>query len=115
MNEHVPAPADGTVALGRLSDAELAHLRRCHACRAAWFHAGAWKAGCSDPRAGALASRSLGDADAQTAEVRDHVSKCLACALERRAWEACEASRATPTPALTRRLRAALREKSMLR
>ncbi len=37
---------------------------------------------------------------------------CLACAVERRAWEAYAASRATPTPALVQRLRAAVREKS---
>lgn len=90
MDEHLAPPhkARALTVLTELSDEALRHLRDCATCRAAWYRAGAWKAGCCDPRLGAVASLTLGDTATTTERVQSHISECLACAVERRAWEA---------------------------
>lgn len=81
--DHVLPPADwlhATLAMAHLSEARLAHLRNCPACRLAWYRAGAFRAGCIDPRIGVQVLASLG-ATQLPAEVRDHLLRCVSCRL----------------------------------
>lgn len=81
--DHVLPPADwlrATVAMAHLSEARLAHVRNCPACRLAWYRAGAFRAGCIEPRYGARVLASL-DTMPLPAEVRDHLRRCLSCRL----------------------------------
>ena len=45
-------PLDAVLAIVRLDDAGVHHLPHCLRCRIAWYRAGAFRAGCTDPRLG---------------------------------------------------------------
>jgi hypothetical protein len=80
---HVLPPADpvaAILAMAQQSDANLEHVRTCAACRWAWYRAGAFRAGCTDPRRGGIASQSIG-ADPLPPPAREHIERCLACRL----------------------------------
>jgi hypothetical protein len=81
--EHVTPPAnplEAMVAIARQDDAAMHHLRACPRCRLAWHRVGAFRAGCTDPRLGAVVLSSIGHP--RLPEVaRDHMAGCLACRL----------------------------------
>ncbi len=59
--------------------------------------------GCREPALGAVVSQTLGQHDELRPLLRDHVSSCLACQLQRHAFERFErgdepARRASPVP-----------------
>lgn len=106
MAEHVPPPSGhGLVALAVLAEAEVSHVAHCTTCRAAWYRAGTWKAGCTAPTLGAQVSLALGDPGPVAPALRDHVAVCLACTIEQRSWAVFQTSRATPSLTLRRSLR----------
>jgi predicted anti-sigma-YlaC factor YlaD len=74
-------PLDALAAAAQLDEPCLHHLRTCSTCRVAWYQVGAFPAGCTDPRLGALLRQALG---APTLEPRtqDHLQHCLACRLQ---------------------------------
>lgn len=81
--EHVLPPArslDAMVAIVRLDDATVRHLRDCPRCRLAWYRVGAFRAGCTDPRMGGAVMGSIGRTPLPDA-VREHIDGCLACRL----------------------------------
>lgn len=80
-DEHVVPPADpmdAMPAITRCDAAAIEHIRRCRRCRVAWYRVGAFRAGCTDPRIGALVTASVGQVPLP-ATVRAHVAVCLAC------------------------------------
>ena len=81
--EHVVPPAspiDAMVAIARHDDATLDHLRRCPRCRLAWYGVGAFRAGCTDPRLGAMVMGAIGHTPEPEA-ARAHIAVCLTCRL----------------------------------
>jgi hypothetical protein len=76
-------------AAAQLDERTLRHLRSCSTCRAAWYKVGAFPAGCTDPRLGALTLQSRGSRPIEP-RVRAHLEHCLACRLR-----LLQASRAT--------------------
>jgi hypothetical protein len=79
--EHVIPPADSIdamPAITRCDAAAIEHIRRCQRCRVAWYRVGAFRAGCTDPRIGALVTASVGQMPLP-ATVRAHLAVCLAC------------------------------------
>ena len=81
--EHVIPPAhaiDAMLAIARQDDATVHHIRQCQRCRIAWYRVGAFRAGCTDPRAGVAVAGSIGRAPLPDA-ARDHIEGCLACRL----------------------------------
>lgn len=76
----------------QLDERLLRHLRSCSTCRLAWYKVGAFPAGCTDPRLGALALLALGSRSLEL-RVRAHVEQCLACRLR-----SLQASRAMGAP-----------------
>ncbi len=82
-DEHVTPPAnplEAMVAIARQDDAAMHHLRACPRCRLAWYRVGAFRAGCTDPRLGAVVLGSIGLTSPPSAG-RDHLAACLACRL----------------------------------
>ena len=95
--EHVIPPAnsiDAIAAIARQDDARVDHLHHCPRCRIAWYRVGAFRAGCTDPRVGAVVMGSIRRAPLSAA-ARDHIEGCLACRLlvldATRAMDACGA------------------------
>jgi hypothetical protein len=81
--EHVTPPEnplEAMVAIARQDDAAMHHLRACPRCRVAWYRVGAFRAGCTDPRLGAVVLASVGIPRLPDA-ARDHIARCLACRL----------------------------------
>jgi hypothetical protein len=81
--EHLLPPAEPVEALAaaaQLSEQHLLHIRQCRHCRVAWYHSGAFRAGCTDPRLGAQVLGALG-MHALSPGVRAHLQHCLACRL----------------------------------
>jgi predicted anti-sigma-YlaC factor YlaD len=81
--EHVTPPTNSIaamLAIARLDDATVRHLRECPRCRIAWYRAGAFRAGCTDPRMGVVVMGSIGRAPLPDA-ARKHIEGCLACRL----------------------------------
>ena len=81
--EHVMPPAnsiEAMLAIARLNDAAVDHLRSCSGCRIAWYRAGAFRAGCTDPRMGGVVMGSIGRTLLPTA-AQHHIECCLACRL----------------------------------
>lgn len=81
--KHVLPPADSItaiLAMAHQSDASLDHVRKCPACRLAWYRAGAFRSGCIDPRRGARVIAALGMTPLPGG-VREHVERCLSCLL----------------------------------
>jgi hypothetical protein len=79
--EHVIPPADpmdAIPAITRCDAAAIEHIHRCPRCRVAWYRVGAFRAGCTDPRIGALVTASV-DHVPRPATVRAHLAACLAC------------------------------------
>ncbi len=77
---YAPDPIKAMLAIARQSDAELRHLRACPRYRIAWYRAGAFRAGCADPRLGAVVMGSIGLAR-PPAVARQHLERCLGCRL----------------------------------
>lgn len=99
-SDHVLPPADpldAMFALARQDDAGLHHLRHCGRCRAAWYRAGAFRAGCTDPRLGVMILGAAGHSTLPDA-AREHVAGCLACRLL-----VLDATRAMSAPSTDRR------------
>ena len=71
-------PVEALVAVARLSEQHLLHIRQCGRCRVAWYHSGAFRAGCTDPRLGAQVLGVQGASSPPDA-VRVHSELCLAC------------------------------------
>lgn len=71
-------PLDALTAATQLDERSLHHIRTCTRCRVAWYHSGAFRAGCTDPRIGA---RVLGALDGRqlAPPVAAHLEGCLAC------------------------------------
>lgn len=82
-------PLDALAAAAQLDEFTLHHLRSCSTCRAAWYKVGAFPAGCTDPRLGALTLQALGSRPPDP-RVHAHLDHCLACRLR-----LLQASRAT--------------------
>lgn len=82
-------PREALEAVAQLDERSLHHLRSCATCRAAWYRVGAFPAGCTDPRLGALTLEALGSRP-PAPRVRAHLEHCLACRLR-----LLQASRAT--------------------
>lgn len=76
-------------AAAQLDGLTLCHLRSCSICRTAWYKVGAFPAGCTDPRLGALTLQLLGSRPIGP-RVHAHLKNCLACRLR-----LLQASRAT--------------------
>jgi hypothetical protein len=90
--EHLLPPlhaVDALDAAAQLDEPSLGHLRSCSTCRASWYKVGAFPAGCTDPRLGALTLQSLGSRPLEP-RVHAHLDHCLACHLR-----LLQASRAT--------------------
>jgi predicted anti-sigma-YlaC factor YlaD len=73
-------PLDALDAAAQLDELTLRHLRSCSTCRAAWYKVGAFPAGCTDPRLGALMLQALGTRQPEP-RVHAHLEHCLACRL----------------------------------
>lgn len=73
-------PLDAMLAIVRLDDAGVHHLRHCRRCRVAWYRVGAFRAGCTDPRLGVAVMGAIGRTPLPDA-ARDHIESCLACRL----------------------------------
>jgi predicted anti-sigma-YlaC factor YlaD len=73
-------PLDALVAAAQLDELSLRHLRSCSTCRAAWYKVGAFPAGCTDPRLGALMLHALGSRPIEP-RVHAHMETCLSCRL----------------------------------
>lgn len=82
-------PLDALDAAAQLDELTLLHLRSCSTCRAAWYKVGAFPAGCTDPRLGALTLQALGSRPIEL-RVHAHMEHCLSCRLR-----LLQASRAT--------------------
>ncbi len=80
---------DALDAAAQLDELTLSHLRSCSNCRTAWYKVGAFPAGCTDPRLGALTLQALGSRLPEP-RVHAHLEHCLACRLR-----LLQASRAT--------------------
>ncbi len=81
ITEHYPppaAPSEALAAVIRLDDHRLSHIRGCRLCRVAWYHSGAFRAGCTDPRIGAQVLSVL-SAHKLLPAVYVHIEHCLAC------------------------------------
>ena len=78
---HLPPadPIDALAAAARLDELSLCHIRGCTRCRVAWYQAGAFRAGCTDPRLGAHALRILDGRHIEEPTVRAHLEQCFAC------------------------------------
>jgi predicted anti-sigma-YlaC factor YlaD len=81
--EHLLPPLhllDALTAAAQLDELTLRHLRSCSTCRTAWYKVGAFPAGCTDPRLGALTLQALGSLPLEP-RVHSHIENCLACRL----------------------------------
>lgn len=62
------------------------------------------KPGCTDPTLGQRASLALGRSLAHDRALREHIEHCLACQLERRAYDSLDPHRVEPSPGLAERI-----------
>ena len=81
--EHLLPPLhslDALAAAAQLDEPTLLHLRSCSSCHAAWYRVGAFPAGCTDPRLGALTLQAPGSRPLEP-RVQAHLEQCLSCRL----------------------------------